>query len=88
MSPVTISLYALAALLGIAPAMLRITLERAGVSVTQNNRTAESDLERVFGARAVGHFRELTEARNGRGPGRSASRTRPGDPPSNGSGTA
>jgi hypothetical protein len=53
MSPGTISLYALAALLGLAPAILRTTLTRAGVKLGPKDRASESDLARVFGPSAA-----------------------------------
>ncbi len=65
MSPATVSLYALAALLGLAPAMLRQTFTRAGVRLTQKERATESDLARVFGPAAAQDLIERTKAGGG-----------------------
>ncbi len=61
-----ISLYALAALLGVAPTVLRATLTRAGVRLGPNGRASEEDLARAFGREMA---RELIEkGRQSRGP--------------------
>ena len=64
MSPGTVSLYALAALVGVAPAILRITLTRAGISLGPKDRASESDLARVFGASAARSLVEQVRSQN------------------------
>lgn len=51
-----VSLYALATMLGVAPAILRTTLTRAGVKLKANDRASEDDLARVFGTEAAREF--------------------------------
>lgn len=51
-----VSLYALATLLGVAPAVLRVTLSRAGVKLKADDRASEDDLARVFGSEAAREF--------------------------------
>ncbi len=68
MSPGTVSLYAIAALLGVAPTVLRLTLSRAGVRVGPSERASEEDLARVFGEPAA---RDLIERATTRAGGRS-----------------
>lgn len=77
MSPTTVSLYTLAALLGLAPAVLRQTLSRAGVKLTQKEQATESDLARVFGPIAAQELVERTRVQSGRLPGRSPSGSSP-----------
>jgi hypothetical protein len=49
MTTAAISLYALAALLGVAPAVLRATLSRAGARLGPKEQATEDDLARAFG---------------------------------------
>jgi hypothetical protein len=73
MSPGTVSLYAIAALLGVAPTVLRMTLSRAGVRVGPSERASEEDLARVFGEPAA---RDLIERATTR---RAGGRSKRGD---------
>ncbi len=61
-----VSLYALAALLGVAPAVLRASLSRAGVKLGPGDRASEKDLARVFGSEAAREFIDRIGARCGR----------------------
>jgi len=56
MSPGTVSVSAVAALLGIAPAALMSTLTRAGIKVGPRGQTSETDLARVFGRGVAREF--------------------------------
>jgi hypothetical protein len=77
MTQAAISLYALAALIGVAPAMLRATLTRAGVRLSPDERTTESDLARVFG---IAGARALIERKcRANLPRRPGLRSQPGD---------
>jgi uncharacterized protein len=67
MSPDTISINTLAALLGLAPAMIKLTLVRSGVRLAVDDRASEDDLARVFGAPAARGFFERARDRAGRG---------------------
>ncbi len=59
-----VSVYALAALLGLAPAVLRATLTRAGVGLGGADEASESDLAKVFGPEAAREFvRRITASR-------------------------
>ncbi len=78
MSTVTVSLYALSALLGVAPGVLRLSLARAGVLLSQNERATESDLARVFGTAAAREFVERAKDQGGRMRRPSPSLNRPG----------
>ncbi len=53
-----ISLYALAALLGVAPTVLRTTLTRAGARLGPKEQASEDDLARAFGPEVA---RQLVE---------------------------
>jgi Zn-finger nucleic acid-binding protein len=67
MSPETMSINTLAALLGLAPALVKLTLSKSGVRLAPGDRASESDLARVFGASAVRGFFERARDRAGRG---------------------
>ena len=83
MTQAVISLYALAAVIGVAPVMLRATLTRAGIRLSPDGRATESDLARGFG---IAGARALIERkRTANQPRRLKNRNRPGDP---GAGTA
>jgi hypothetical protein len=91
MSPSTISLYTLAAIVGLAPALLRSAMMRSGVLLGADNRASELDLARVFGVKTARTLFERAEAQkaaarhpteneNGkREPAAGRSRRRPGD---------
>lgn len=51
-----VSVYALAALLGLAPTVLQASLSRAGIKLRPRGQAAESDLARVFGPIAAHEF--------------------------------
>lgn len=61
-----VSLYALAALLGVAPTVLRATLGRAGIKLSPNSDASESDLARVFGPEAARELIRRSKDRAGR----------------------
>ncbi len=62
-----VSVYALAALLGVAPVVLRATLTRAGVRLGGADEASESDLAKVFGPEAAREFvQRITAARQRR----------------------
>jgi hypothetical protein len=61
-----VSLYALAALLGLAPAVLRASLSRAGIGLSADSQASESDLARVFGPKATREFIQRAKGRPGR----------------------
>ncbi len=76
-----VSLWALAALLGVAPAVLRVTLTRAGVNLRPGDWASEGDLATVFGPEAAREFarRAGRKARPRRPPSEATgSRTAPG----------
>lgn len=62
MSPSTISLYTLAAIVGLAPTLLRSALMRSGVLLGSDNRASELDLARVFGVKTARTLFERAEA--------------------------
>ncbi len=67
MTGAMVSLYALAALLGVAPAVLRVTLTRAGVTLRPGDWASEGDLASVFGVEAAREFaKRAGGARRGR----------------------
>lgn len=51
-----VSVYALAALLGLAPTVLQASLSRAGIKLGSNRKASESDLAKVFGPMAAHEF--------------------------------
>ena len=65
MSPASISLYALAAIVGVGPVLLRATLTRAGVRLGPNERASEDDLVRVFGMPATRSLLERSSPERG-----------------------
>ena len=62
MSPSTMSLYTLAAIVGLAPTLLRSALMRSGVLLGADNRASELDLARVFGVKTARTLFERAEA--------------------------
>jgi hypothetical protein len=62
MSPSTISLYTLAAIVGLAPTLLRSALMRSGVLLGADNRASELDVARVFGVKTARTLFERAEA--------------------------
>ncbi len=62
----TVSLYALATLLGVAPAILRVTLTRAGVQLRPGDCASEGDLATVFGPEAARDFATRAGTKRGK----------------------
>ncbi len=69
MTTAAISLYALAAVLGVAPTVLRATLTRAGAKLGPREQASEDDLARAFGPEAarelVARVRDSARRRRG-----------------------
>jgi hypothetical protein len=63
MTSALIPLGALAAVLGVAPAVLRTTFQRAGVALGPRERASVSDLTRMFGSEAARELLERIAAR-------------------------